>query len=646
MSIVALYELQERLNATAIAGVNMINEDFRLQRSIEQFKEVSGSSPVFQKIAQQLAPLVQTDVVNKEIVLMEALALIDAVLYTQGVVPVNGELESIQPAGFPYYPCRYSELQTLVQSLTDKGSGRYEVVHTAFETKSPALHDYRLRNKLVAALGDSYSEMAELVKDILVAEGESVIPLLKQDLDPKGKKEMARRVEVIEQIAGERENEYYLSLLEGSSSTVKEAAIYALRHDQSNADTLIHLADTEKGDKKNTAYTALKEMQSQQTIDYWIKAIEQNPVAVQNFLDQYTNDEISDAIARKLEQLVMPILQSERNVLEQEEVTALSALINMLDNKCSPTLVDLYGRLASYQKDLSKWKSKQASTSFGFGEYDNNLLEVVNSKLIASMIRGSNKAVFDAADLLYRQHEQVFLRSGFAAALLTRSQVSVFDEFAPKLHNQALCEQLVACLSQVDYDDELQGYYLSNISPKYRSYYYSSSHRVLAEPLDNRWFECLTDPKVYQNGKFKRLEQFANAIDSVHTSDKSMAAYDSMLIGLINPQNKASSSILYAYFLNASEELYTSIHLQALARLGHTEFEDLLKNLFRKSIPNTYQLGILFKDLNQSREQQIQLLEWLRADIVQNQRKSRYLNETRLQARIDSLKQGEEERYW
>ena len=46
-----VYELRDRLENAAIAGVNLIAEDFRLKRAIGQMEPLAKASPVFQKIA-------------------------------------------------------------------------------------------------------------------------------------------------------------------------------------------------------------------------------------------------------------------------------------------------------------------------------------------------------------------------------------------------------------------------------------------------------------------------------------------------------------------------------------------------------------------------------------------------------------------
>ena len=57
MALPLLNELQERLHACAIAGLNVIGEDFRLARALEQLAQAQASSPVLARIYQTAAPL-------------------------------------------------------------------------------------------------------------------------------------------------------------------------------------------------------------------------------------------------------------------------------------------------------------------------------------------------------------------------------------------------------------------------------------------------------------------------------------------------------------------------------------------------------------------------------------------------------------
>ena len=43
----SFYELRDRLYATAAAGCSLIEEDFRLKRAVEAFKDLSEANKVF-----------------------------------------------------------------------------------------------------------------------------------------------------------------------------------------------------------------------------------------------------------------------------------------------------------------------------------------------------------------------------------------------------------------------------------------------------------------------------------------------------------------------------------------------------------------------------------------------------------------------
>ena len=85
MNLQPLLELQERLENCAIAGSRLLTEDFRLKRAVEAFAPLAAASPVFQKIQAQLNRLLDPATQDIPAVLMDTLALVDAVVYTQGI---------------------------------------------------------------------------------------------------------------------------------------------------------------------------------------------------------------------------------------------------------------------------------------------------------------------------------------------------------------------------------------------------------------------------------------------------------------------------------------------------------------------------------------------------------------------------------
>lgn len=52
MELQGLYELHERLGAAAVAGVNLIGDDFRLRRAVEQIRPLAQAVPVIKNCIQ------------------------------------------------------------------------------------------------------------------------------------------------------------------------------------------------------------------------------------------------------------------------------------------------------------------------------------------------------------------------------------------------------------------------------------------------------------------------------------------------------------------------------------------------------------------------------------------------------------------
>lgn len=137
MGIAILNELQNRLYTLAIAGTNLLAEDFRLKKTAEQFHAVAASSPVLSKIDKLVQQLLEEDNKEKEISLMEAITLVDAVVCTQAeyVVKKEGKQEIPVLKGGKITNTKYSELHPLITALTTKGSGRYEMIYNVYDEK-------------------------------------------------------------------------------------------------------------------------------------------------------------------------------------------------------------------------------------------------------------------------------------------------------------------------------------------------------------------------------------------------------------------------------------------------------------------------------------------------------------------------------
>lgn len=652
MSIAALYELQERLYHTAIAGVTMINEDFRLQRSIEQFEQAAGASPVFKKIAEQLKPLREPQASDKTTALMDALALIDAVLYTQGATEVSDELEpvALNGSGSNYNETRYSELHGLKAALTEKGSGRYELVKAAFEAKSPALSDFRLRSVLVAALGDSYSEMADLVAEILASGDSGIVLLLKQHFDAKGKREMARRVEIIEKLAKEQENEFYLSLLEKSSSAVRLAAVHALKHDEANAEQLMSLAETEKGEVREAAYSSLHHLKQldRGTRAFWLKHAEHSPSEVASYLFDDTGDDLSDTIAGKLRAL-LDALASDPKLSEKsaKQYRELNSFLYMSTNKASTELIKLFADIAPQAKSLTKVKV-QPTTSYGYygQEASSDLLREINLLITHGIVLNYNERLVEAGSYLYETCGLPYLHAGFCAALVSKPAAEVYEQFAPFLSDKHTAEIIVTALSFVSYDEEQRAHYLYASSfDGAVNWWQTHTGKRLHEQLDPRWLPLLISDEVRSISKYKLLSRQGNRIVSNFSKDDARERYDVMLMSIMNTHHEETVGLLKEHFSQGANECYSEIPVIALHRLGITEFKEWVVGLFLQPSYPHYYLQYLCKRLKLTSEQTIAVLEDLIELAKAKKLKDRYFTVERLEEAVERIR-TDEQAYW
>lgn len=269
MNLQPLYDVKERLEQAAIAGTGLLGEDFRLRRAAEALKPLTGASPVLGKIDAGLTKLLSAPAEARSGLLLDLLALVDAVAYTQAKTGAVGELAPMSSGCGQYQELSYSQLQPLLAALTTTGGGRMEIIQSAWDNHPEFFADFRVLPALVAGLGDSYGDIADLNGRIARKAGLAAIPLLKEGFDPAGKKEMARRVQVMEEIAGAAENAWYLEQLPRAKKPVRQALILALRHDPANAQTLIGLCQTEKKECQEAARFALARMETDESRAYW-----------------------------------------------------------------------------------------------------------------------------------------------------------------------------------------------------------------------------------------------------------------------------------------------------------------------------------------------------------------------------------------
>lgn len=315
MDTTPIYELRERLRAAAMAGTSLLAEDFRLRRVCEMFKPLAAASPVFAKIEQLTEQLLSPDISHPQGALLDAVSLTDAVICTLGAVDVAGEITPLEIVGSEetadamIVNAPYSVLKELLEGLEGTGGACYRI-----REEHPALfRDYRVKYALVQALGASYAEFAnDVAKWLCEDKDKSILPLLYRDFDPAGKREMVRRVEVIEAVAGADANDFYIKMLDTAQKEVRQALIFALRHHQDNVPLLLEMTKKERGKNKDAAFWALANIENAQAAAYFKKYAEKNPKAVLGYL----TDASSEWAAEVVEELCDRVLEQIENINE------------------------------------------------------------------------------------------------------------------------------------------------------------------------------------------------------------------------------------------------------------------------------------------------------------------------------------------
>lgn len=657
MNLAPVYELRDRLAASAIAGTGLISEDFRLSRAVEGMAPLAAASPVFGKIHALAKALVSPDCADRGGTLLTALALTDAVLTTQGAVSA-GDPADLEPLdlleGAAESNAPYSLLAPLLDALTGAGGGRYAVIKDTHDQSPGLFRDYRVKPALVAALSDSYSETADMVERWLSAGDRTLVPLLKRGLDPKGKKDMARRVRVIGRIAGAAENDYYIALLETSEKAVREEAILALRYEKGNAALLLSLAKAERGGCKRAAQQTLSHMGTPEVLAYWEKQLQKDPAGVAKFLRFSPEDSVSEQVASQFQAALDSILKDGAVVISEKEGARLRALFAMTPAKGSNGMQEVYRRAAREAQALSKLRSDKEvkePTALFSPRYDMtrcSIEDVFPLLLTDSIVYSGDLRLCALAAELFQDFGNRWAAPALAAALLTEPAAAVYDRFAPLIKKEGMFRKedeqqkafrlsLFGVLGMAGYDEEEKRYlfcqwYRDELSEQSRSVF-----RPLFEAPDLRWFSLLTDGHLNKHG-----EIFCTGR---HGGYGARGDHDRMLAGLIDPNDAEICRVCGEYFYKRALVTQDNTRYYAWISLcGWTGCQGLLANTVQKKggSMRSWQLRSLLGQLPLSNEQKADELERVAAVMKQQRFSKTDLDEKRLADWAALLRAGKE----
>ncbi|MBQ9140788.1 MAG: hypothetical protein IJX63_03230 [Lachnospiraceae bacterium] len=487
MNLAPIYELRSRLRASMIAGTNLLSEDFRLKRAVEEIAPMAALNPVFAKISQLANALIAEGGGNKEAVLMDTITLVDAVLCTQGVTAVAEEIEPIEVNGWGSVVTNapYSVVKGLVEALTTSGNGHYQFVVDTHEEQPQLFSDYRVKSAMVEALGAGYAELAELVAKWLKQEGEEILPLLQKGFDPKGKKEMLRRLQVIQAIAGGKANDFYKRMIPDAEKDIRNELILALRHNQENVAYLQELIKAEKGKAKKMAYYALAEMEDTGAEKVFRDMYVKKPADVMSYLSMTTvawaSRLVAEGLMNQLERCKDPEHGKGDNLFTPEESELLRLSLVALIGKNGPEICQVYRKAFEipeayhYSAELKKgteWKMRMPVRRADCGKIEYKRLDGSLAFFLDTSIRlNPTKDLCELALELYgnesmKNRNRLFFTAAFSAKLLGKEDCSTW------LREQLYTKGLLGEKKRKDLGNEL-GFALNGIgyNAKSDSYY-------------------------------------------------------------------------------------------------------------------------------------------------------------------------------
>ena len=529
MNFEPLYELKNRLENVAVVGINLVKDDFRLKRAVEQVKEYSTAAKVFKQIYDMGNSLINTIAKNKDY----------------------------------YKELHYSELSPLIYAFTETGGGRLNIIIDSFKTNPEIMKDFRVKTYMIHGLSDKYSEISDRMVEELKKQGKEVIPLLKDGFNPQGKREMISRLEIIASICKEEENDFYKYCIENGSKEMKENAISELKYCQDNIDYILDLIKTEKGTVKNKAYVSLLWMNDSRAEKEWDKFFKKKPFdniySFQFTNQQWVIDYLNNFIKEYIVELKNKTLKTaeERRIVEGEVAKICSVSFNKEINKN----LDYYRELYPYNKYEVK--------------------RILSYYIVANL----NKEITELIKELSKKYEGEFLEQEFLISLIKDKPETVYKNFSryagvgkdekeiKKLFhtffaNNKLSKNKEEAKAQEDFRtifNVIFHIYYNEESKEYILYWQNINNYSVIEiklsGFDKKWYDLIfnIEDDFYENW---------NYYSSYHRDLKS----------LYNPDIKGMKEKYGAFYYNIIlSRIPYSDDIAFLNKLGWTDYKDFLK---------------------------------------------------------------------
>lgn len=458
--------------------------------------------------------------------------------------------------------------ELLLQAVTSSIDDRYGIVWDAYMEEPEIFKDDCLRPALVACLSCTYSDLANLVVRILKLDDATIVPLLKEEFDPKGKKEMVRRMEVLDAVAGATENDFYLSVLGVAEKKVREAVIYALRHDENNIELLIQLAGKEKGECKKKAILALAQSKGTGSREFFEAQLKKNWLKTVDFFEDTDNEAISDIVASELQKLLDTVestIQQGKYLLEDEDAEKLRKLLHVVYYKSTDSLLDAFRRYVEMAESL-KHAGKVLDVWGGNATSGERKTNYFSADYIAWCIKWSNvnrpnRRLMDFAYEMFEKYPESFAGAATITALFIENAKDAYDKFSfiietpvgegnERMSKEAVdnaCEAIAKAFANVAWDEKQDGYIIG----------YSEKR---LEDIDCRWVKAFTKGRVKVPGEDLHTPAFSRE-NSMYGCD-----WNGVLYSLMPEESRYPQ--IYTLIKNHFTEVIKTATLEQLYKNG------------------------------------------------------------------------------
>jgi hypothetical protein len=475
MSLPILHELQDDLKRLMIAGSDLATGDISIKKKIPVLLKMGEKAPVFTRIAQFTKNLVSGKEPTSEH-LLELSTLLSSIMYTMGKTGRDGDLvvgETI--CEFPT-DISYLTLKPIIEALTTKGSGRGEIIEQAYH--SGKIYDLRLIYPLIAALDDSYPELADFVAEhILPKYGQELLPILQPSFSVKGKKGDGRRLKVMAEILGGEGLPFYYDCIENGSTQVQIAGLEILSQYEQAEEVLLSYTKAKKADVRLVAYKSLAKRESDTAINCLVHALEGKD---RNLLIEAavagSTDKLRESMLGFAKKLIGEYMESEKSK-QGDLLSSLSSIIQCFWHSKSPKVI---GFLRDVIEDSKVHSPLARHAALVLLENQAETVEYIESLF---MLPGRQ----ELADL------------SFIASLRSRPKEEVFDRYSiyvKKTRKDIAGTQILETMDGiVFFREDLRQY-----DDKY--YYYEYKHytddffngpSLIDIEWDERWVELLID---------------------------------------------------------------------------------------------------------------------------------------------------------